>query len=109
MAAVSVHQCLTLHISFSLPSATTPRHCPTLHTTAIVRTSQEEAVFNDGDEEDEYDDRLRAQRQALALALRARQKELSKQMSCSRCAAPLIQPTRLLACRHVLCAKCGEH
>ena len=63
---------------------------------------------NEDEEAEETDDKLQAQRQTLALALRARQKELSKQLGCSRCASPLVQPTRLLACRHVMCAKCVE-
>ena len=47
-----------------------------------------------------------ALRTSLALALRARQKELLKQTNCSRCGGFLLRPTRLLGCRHVLCQLC---
>ena len=47
-------------------------------------------------------------RSNLALALRRCQKELSKQMTCSRCAALLIRPARFIICRHVLCEHCVD-
>jgi hypothetical protein len=53
-------------------------------------------------------DLFAAIRSNLALALRRCQKELSKQVTCSRCSAFLLKPSRFIACRHVLCEFCVE-
>ena len=53
-------------------------------------------------------DRFAEIRSNLALALRRCQKELSKQVTCSRCSAFLLKPSRFIACRHVLCEFCVE-
>ena len=54
------------------------------------------------------DDRFAAIRSNIALALRRIQKELSKQSTCSCCAAQLTRPARCRDCRHVLCEACVE-
>ena len=58
-------------------------------------------------EEDDYDDRFAAVRGRLAKALLRRQRELCETL-CGLCKSPLLQPTRLLKCRHALCALCVE-
>lgn len=59
------------------------------------------------DVETEYDDRFSKLRAKLSMALTRRQRELA-QTTCSLCFALLLQPRRLIRCRHVLCALCIE-
>ena len=59
-------------------------------------------------EEEHTFDRFASIRSGLALALRRCQKELSKQVTCSRCAAFLVRPARFIDCRHVVCELCVE-
>jgi hypothetical protein len=70
-----------------------------------------DVVANDegaeGRDEDDYDDRFAVLRGKLAKALLRRQRELAQTL-CSLCKSPLLRPTRLVACRHVLCALCVE-
>ena len=61
----------------------------------------------EGRDEDDYDDRFAVLRGKLAKALLRRQRELAQTL-CSLCDSPLLRPTRLVACRHVLCALCVE-
>ena len=55
----------------------------------------------------ESDDRLAELRSELFLLVRSRQQELVKDVSCDLCKQPLVGPTRLLQCRHVLCKSCA--
>jgi len=54
----------------------------------------------------ENDDRLAELRSSLFLLLRTRQQELCKDLACHLCRMPLVSPTRLPRCRHVLCEAC---
>ena len=65
-----------------------------------------------GDEEDEeadreVDDRFAVVRGQMSRALLRRQSELVQSI-CSLCSSLLLQPTRLVNCRHALCALCVE-
>jgi hypothetical protein len=64
---------------------------------------QEEEAEDDG----EYDDTFAKCRAKLSSVLLRRQRELA-QTTCSLCSALLLQPRRMMRCRHVLCALCVE-
>ena len=58
-------------------------------------------IAQDQMSQDAHADHVANLRSKLALALRQRQKELVKNLTCSRCANALVRPMRILHCRHV--------